>query len=402
MKKKEVEYTVVFDKLFKAEHPIIVCVGGARSSKSYSVAQLLIKRMLEENNKNFLILRKTRPSLKLSAYKLFMDLIKDYGIFKRDDLNMSDLIYRYKTNYIVFTSIDDPEKIKSTDWNYIWLEEANEFSYDDFTILKLRLSTKTDTMNQMILTKNPVDEMGWIHQRLEKEPEVTIIKSTHKDNPFLSKKYRKMLNDLKNIDQTFYKIYTLGQYAQLTNQIYTNWDIIPFPGTFEETIYGSDFGYNNPNALIEIGIKDNEYYLTERLYETHMTNQDLIGKLKEMIQPRNSTIIADSAEPARIEEIKKAGFDIHPADKSVKDGIDFVKSHKLHVNKDSTNLINELRGYKYKEDKNGNVLEDPVKFRDHLMDAMRYCMYLHGKTKPSIMQHPFSATPVTTRAYKRI
>ena len=402
MKKKEVEYTVVFDKLLKAEYPIIVCVGGARSSKSYSVAQLLIKRMLEENNKNFLILRKTRPSLKLSAYKLFMDLIKDYGIFKRDDLNMSDLIYRYKTNYIVFTSIDDPEKIKSTDWNYIWLEEANEFTYDDFTILKLRLSSKTDTMNQMILTKNPVDEMGWIHQRLEKESEVSIIESTYKDNPFLSKEYRKMLNDLKNIDQTFYTIYTLGQYAQLTNQIYTNWDITPFPGTFEETIYGSDFGYNNPNALIEIGIKDNEYYLTERLYETHMTNQDLIGKLKEIIQPRNSTIIADSAEPARIEEIKKAGFDIHPADKSVKDGIDFVKSHKLHVNKDSTNLINELRGYKYKEDKDGNVLEDPVKFRDHLMDAMRYCMYLHGKTKPAIMERPFSAIPVTTAAYKRI
>ena len=402
MKKKEVEYTVVFDKLLKAEYPIIVCVGGARSSKSYSVAQLLIKRMLEENNKNFLILRKTRPSLKLSAYKLFMDMIKDYGIFKRDDLNMSDLIYRYKTNYIVFTSIDDPEKIKSTDWNYIWLEEANEFTYDDFTILKLRLSSKTDTMNQMILTKNPVDEMGWIHQRLEKESEVSIIESTYKDNPFLSKEYRKMLNDLKNIDQTFYTIYTLGQYAQLTNQIYTNWDITPFPGTFEETIYGSDFGYNNPNALIEIGIKDNEYYLTERLYETHMTNQDLIGKLKEIIQPRNSTIIADSAEPARIEEIKKAGFDIHPADKSVKDGIDFVKSHKLHVNKDSTNLINELRGYKYKEDKDGNVLEDPVKFRDHLMDAMRYCMYLHGKTKPAIMERPFSAIPVTTAAYKRI
>ena len=402
MKKKEVEYTVVFDKLLKAEYPIIVCVGGARSSKSYSVAQLLIKRMLEENNKNFLILRKTRPSLKLSAYKLFMDLIKDYGIFKRDDLNMSDLIYRYKTNYIVFTSIDDPEKIKSTDWNYIWLEEANEFTYDDFTILKLRLSSKTDTMNQMILTKNPVDEMGWIHQRLEKESEVSIIESTYKDNPFLSKEYRKMLNDLKNIDQTFYTIYTLGQYAQLTNQIYTNWDITPFPETFEETIYGSDFGYNNPNALIEIGIKDNEYYLTERLYETHMTNQDLIGKLKEIIQPRNSTIIADSAEPARIEEIKKAGFDIHPADKSVKDGIDFVKSHKLHVNKDSTNLINELRGYKYKEDKDGNVLEDPVKFRDHLMDAMRYCMYLHGKTKPAIMERPFSAIPVTTAAYKRI
>ena len=397
MKKKEVEYTVVFDKLLKAEHPIIVCVGGARSSKSYSVAQLLIKRMLEEKNKNFLILRKTRPSLKLSAYKLFMDLIKDYGIFKRDDLNMSDLIYHYKTNYIVFTSIDDPEKIKSTDWNYIWLEEANEFTYDDFTILKLRLSTKTDTMNQIILTKNPVDEMGWIHQRLEKEPEVTIIESTHKDNPFLSKEYRKMLNDLKNIDQTFYKIYTLGQYAQLTNQIYTNWDIISFLGAFEETIYAVDFGFNNPTALLEINIKDGEYYERELLYETHLTNQDLIGKLKTLIRP-DYTIYADSAEPARIEEISRAGFDIRPANKSVKDGIDFVKSQRIHINKNSSNLIAEKRGYKYKEDRNGNVLEDPVKFRDHLMDCERYAIYTardrSGDSVPAnMMSHPSEPVP---------
>ena len=374
--KKEVEYTTVFEKLIDAKHPIVVCVGGARSSKSYSVAQLLIKRMLEEKNKNFLILRKTRPSLKLSAYKLFIDLLKDYGIFKRTDLNMSDLIYRYESNYIVFTSIDDPEKIKSTEWHYIWLEEANEFTYEDFTVLKLRLSGKTDTMNQIILTKNPVDEMGWIHQRLEKEPNVVVIKSTHKDNPFLSAEYRSILYDLKDIDKTFYKIYTLGEYAQLTNLIYSNWNVTEqFPESCDETIYGIDVGYNNPNAVIEIGIKDMEYYLSERLYETHMTNQDLIEKMKEIIKPQNSMIIADSAEPARIDEIKRAGFDIHPADKSVKDGIDYVKSHKLHVDANSANLISELRSYKYREDRNGNVLEEPVKFRDHLMDAMRYAMY---------------------------
>jgi phage terminase large subunit len=376
-KKIEIEYTRVFDKLIKAHEPVIVCVGGARSSKSYSVAQLLIKRMIEERNRNFLVVRKTRPSLKLSAYKLFMDLLHEYGIYRRENHNMSELVYRHGTNYVVFTSIDDPEKIKSTEWNYIWLEEANEFTYDDYTVLKLRLSGKTDTMNQIILTKNPVDEMSWIHQRLEKEPNVAIIKSTHMDNPFLSEEYRKMLRDLKDIDQTFYKIYTLGEYAQLTNLIYSsNWDIVEqFPESFDETIYGIDFGYNNPNAVVEVGIKDSEYYLAERLYQTHMTNQDLIRKLKELAINQNVLIYTDSAEPARIDEMRRAGFNVHPADKSVKDGIDLIKSKKLHVDRNSANLISELRGYKYREDKDGNVLEDPVKFRDHLMDAMRYAMY---------------------------
>lgn len=376
----KVPYTKVFDKLIQAKQPIIVCVGGARSSKSYSIAQLFIKRMIEEKNKNFLILRKTRPSLKLSTYKLFMDLLQEYEIFDRKNLNMSDLVYKHNTNYIVFTSIDDPEKIKSTEWNYIWLEEANEFTYDDFIVLKLRLSGKTDTMNQMILSKNPVDEGGWIHQRLEKEPDVALIKSTHKDNPFISDEYRKILYDLKDTDLTFYKIYTLGEYAQLSNLIYSNWDIIEeFPETFSEVIYGLDFGFNNPNALLEIGLKDDEYYLRERLYQTHMTNQDLISQLKEIISSQSDTLYADSAEPARIEEIGKAGFNILPANKSVKDGVDFVKSHKLHIHKESVNLISELRTYKYKEDRNGIVLEDPVKFRDHLMDACRYGLYTHFK-----------------------
>jgi phage terminase large subunit len=385
MKTISIPYTRVFDKLIQTPQPIIVCVGGARSSKSYSIAQLFIKRLLEEENKNFLILRKTRPSLKLSTYKLFMDLLHKYEIFNRKNLNMSDLIYRHNTNYVVFTSIDDPEKIKSTEWNYIWLEEANEFTYDDFIVLKLRLSGKTDTMNQMILSKNPVDELGWIHQRLEKEPDVAVITSTHKDNPFISDEYRKILYDLKDTDLTFYKIYTLGEYAQLSNLIYTNWDIIEqVPDSFDEVIYAIDFGFNNPNALLKLGIKDSEYYLSEQLYQTHMTNQDLIEEFKDLIKPKSDVIYADSAEPARIEEISKAGFDVHAANKSVKDGIDYVKSQKLHIDKNSVNLISEIRTYKYKEDRNGNVLEDPVKFRDHLMDGMRYALYTYYLSIASI------------------
>ena len=389
MKTINIPFTKVFDKLISTKQPIIVCVGGARSSKSYSVAQLFIKRMVEEKNKNFLILRKTRPSLKLSAYKLFMDLLQKYEIFDRKNLNMSDLIYKHGTNYVVFTSIDDPEKIKSTEWNYIWLEEANEFTYDDFIVLKLRMSGKTDTMNQMILSKNPVDESGWIHQRLEKEPDVAVIRSTHKDNPFISDEYRKILYDLKETDLTSYKIYTLGEYAPLTNLIYPNWDIIEaFPDTYDEIIYGLDFGFVNQNALLEVGIKDTEYYLTERLYQTHMTNQDLIESLKTLIQPQSMAIYADSAEPARIEEIARAGFDIHAANKNVLDGIDHLKSHKLHIDKNSINLINEIRAYKYKEDRNGIVKEEPVKFRDHLLDSARYCTYTHFKQQKTKQQAP--------------
>ena len=375
--------------------------GGAGSGKSFSIAQLFIRRLYEEDNIRMLVLRKTLPALRITAYQLIRDLLREYDL--PFTLNKSEMLIRNGTNEILFKSLDDPEKIKSYEGNYLWIEEATEISYEDFTQLNLRLRRKnTEHINQMYLTFNPISRFHWINMQLieSAREDIAIHHSTYKDNPFLSKEYTAELEGLT--DENFYKIYTLGEFGELKNIIYSNYVVEDFSLVeFKEKIYGIDFGYNNPNAVIEAGIKDNEYYLSEQLYETHMTNQDLIGKLKEIIKPRNSTIIADSAEPARIDEIKRAGFDIHPANKSVKDGIDHIKSQKLHVNKNSANLISELRGYKYKEDKNGNVLEEPVKFRDHLTDAMRYAIY-RSKTKPAIMQHPFSAIPVTSMAYKRI
>lgn len=383
---------------------INVIYGGAGSGKSYSVAQLFIRRLYEENDIRMLVLRKTLPALRITAYQLIKDLLREYELPYA--LNKSEMLIRNGTNEMLFKSLDDPEKIKSYEANYVWIEEATEVSYEDFTQLNLRLRRKnTEHINQMYLTFNPISQFHWLNMQLiESDSEdIAIHHSTYKDNPFLSKEYVAELEGLT--DENFYKIYTLGKFGELKNIIFSNYTIEDFNVSnieFKEKVYGVDFGFNNPNAIIEVGIRDKEYYLSELLYETHMTNQDLIGKLKEIIKPRNATIIADSAEPARIVEIKRAGFDIHPADKSVKDGVDFVKSQKLHVNKNSTNLINELRGYKYKEDKDRNVLEDPVKFRDHLMDAMRYCMYSLRIEKPAVVRHPYRSTKVSTTNFKRI
>ena len=292
------------------------------------------------------------------------------------------MLLSFGTNEMLFKSLDDPEKIKSYEGNYLWIEEATEITHEDFLQLNLRLRRKTEDINQMYLTFNPISKLHWIYQELiEKErDDVAILHSTYKDNPFLSEDYIKELENLKDQDETYYQVYALGEWGVLQNIIYTNYDLIDtWPGSFDEVIYGLDFGYNNPSALVEVGLKDKEPYLRELLYETHLTNEDLIEKLKELIPDRNSYIYADPAEPARIEEIARAGFNIHLADKSVKDGIDFVRRQKLHILKSSVNLIKEISGYKYKEDKDGNVLEEPVKFRDHLMDAMRYAIYTHLK-----------------------
>ncbi len=150
-----------------------------------------------------------------------------------------------------------------------------------------------------------------------------------------------------------------------------------FPKEFDDVCFGLDFGFNNPSALVMVGIYDDELYVKELLYESGLTNTALIKKLGSVIPERyrGSVIYADSAEPARIEEINEAGYTCEPADKSVKDGIDYLRSKKKHISRRSVNLIDEMGLYKHKQDRSGEYLDEPVKFKDHAVDALRYGAY---------------------------
>lgn len=390
---RRVEVTNVFERNFNSRAKYIVNRGGARSTKSWSIAQLLILRFWNVPNRKILVTRKTGPALHLTALKLIIKLLQDYGYygFCKHDKTYNTITNPFNGAEFQFLSIDDPEKIKSMDYNDIWMEEATEFTWDDFIVCQTRLSAKTttDQPNQLILSFNPTDQYGWIEQKLVGGQsfvgKVDVIHSTYKDNPFLDDEYIQILEDLKSQDVNAYQVFALGEYGILTEVIYSPYTVLnSFPETFDEVIYGLDFGFNNPTALIKIGIKDKlEYYLDQKLYQTHLTNQQLIQKLQEIIPAgrRSDPIYADCAEPARIEEIKKAGFNIHPSDKEVKVGIDFSKRFKYFTLASNVDLNKERSNYKWRTDKNGNVLEEPVKFLDHLMDAKRYSVYTHNKNR---------------------
>jgi len=304
-----------------------------------------------------------------------LDLLNEYGL--PYELNKSEMLIRYNTNEMLFKSLDDPEKIKSYEANYVWVEEATEITYEDYTQLNLRLRRKNIAhINQMFLTFNPISQFHWLNTGLiqQQNEDIAIHHSTYKDNPFLPKEYITELEGLT--DDNFYKIYTLGEFGELKNIIYSNYSVVDIPIEFKTVIYGLDFGFNNPSALIKVGITNEGYYMRELLYETHLTNPELITRLKQLVDKRY-TIYADNAEPAHIKEITQAGFHVEPANKSVKDGIDYLKSQKLYIDENSTNIIDEVRGYKYKETREGHVLDEPVKFRDHLVDASRYAIYTY-------------------------
>lgn len=342
------------------------------------------------------------PALRMTAYKVAVDLLKEYGLYDTLKHNKSErTLYNPRTNNLwIFTSVDDPEKIKSSEFNYEHMEETNEFSYEDFIILDLRLSGPTNgsEKNQLFMSYNTTDEHNWINKKVKSRKDVEVIHSTYKDNPFLADTYRKKLENLKDQDESYYRIYTLGLYAELKGFIHKHKivEVDEFPEQ-QEIIFGLDFGFINPTALIQVDIHLEEMalYFTELLYETELTNAQLIEKLEELLPEkyRKKEMYADSAEPARIEEIYRNGFNVFSSNKSVKDGIDFLNRFKLYTCKDNVNFNDEMRGYKRKVDKKDVILEEPLRFNDHFPCAARYAVYTHlrerliGKGEPGWVYH---------------
>lgn len=374
----------------------LLLYGGAGSAKSWSVAQyLLFEKFYKLQRIGILVVRKTLPALKSSAYELMLAQLRRYDL--PHELNKSDLRITFGTNFILFRGLDDVEKVKSIEGiNYVWVEEATEITQFDFLQLSLRARADNPNpgcINQIFLSFNPVDETSFLKPLTEvPKKNMKVCHSTFRDNPFLAPEEKAVIEDLINHDITYDAIYNKGLWASPGNVVYTNWRVIvDWPKRFDYISYGLDFGYNAPTALIQIGVRDGVLYERELLYKTKLTNSDLITKLHELIPPplRGCVIVADSAEPDRIEEIYKAGFNIHPAVKgknSVKDGIDKVKRFRTLIHNESTNLIAEKRAYKWKQDKNGNILDEVVPFKDHLMDAERYCISLLNFDRPEIIE----------------
>ena len=363
-----IDTTNVFHKAFKSSTRITCLQGGTRSSKTYSLCQLFIVKALRETGKVFTICRKTLPALKGTAYRDVLELLKELGLYSEEYHNKSELSYSLNGNLIEFISVDQPQKIRGRKRNYLWLNEANEFTYEDYQQLILR------TTDKVYLDYNPSDPYSWIYEKVITRDDCTFFKSTYKANPFLDKDTIAEIERLKDLDPDYWQVYGLGEIGSVQTMIFRNFNLVDeVQGRLVG--YGLDFGFtNSPSALVAVYISDDNLYIKEMLYEKRLTNTDLANKLKEFKIDRQSEIVADSAEPKSIEEVYRSGFNIKPAKKGagIHLGIDIMRRYKLHITKDSLNAIKEFRSYKWATDKNGDVLNVPVKVNDHLIDATRY------------------------------
>lgn len=364
----ELKSTIVFernyDALYNNEARFIINEGGSRSSKTYSLCQLIMVYCLQNPQKVVSIIRKTFPALRATAMRDFLEVLKEAGIYDKSSHNMSEHIYTFPNGSIVeFFSVDDEQKIRGRKRHVAWCNEANELFLDDFTQLNMR------TEQKLIFDYNPSDSTSWLYE-LPKDESV-LIKSTYRDNPFLPDSIKRQIEDLKRTDEALYQIYALGEHAISKANIYSNWTFLPHrPARFTQYVYGLDFGYNHPTALMRVYWHEKDIFIEPVIYESYLTTSNLIDRMASLDVEKETEIIADYARPEIIAEMNNAGYNVLNANKVVKKGIDNIKTFGVFAMADK-NLEKEYANYKWKK-VGDTITDEPVKLFDDAMDAVRY------------------------------
>jgi phage terminase large subunit len=304
------------------------------------------------------------PHLKKGAMKDFISILEDWGIYNEQSHNKTDQRYEFPNHSSVeFFGADEPGKARGPGRDILFCNEANLLNEPVYRQLVLR------TRKLTFLDFNPADEFNFVYEEIER-PGSKFIHSTYLNNlSNLSKAQIEEIESLKEADPNLWKVYGLGLRGTSSETIYTHWKLAPHRPGRGEVIFGQDFGYNVASALVCVEIFDNKIYAEQLLYETKLTTNDLIERYKQLEIPKHQIIYCDAAEPKTIEELQRAGYNAQPADKDVTEGIRKVKGMPLFITKDSTDMLKEVKNYKWKLDKNDKVTDEPVKFNDHCFSA---------------------------------
>lgn len=355
---------------FNSGKRYIVNKGSTRSSKTYSILQLLLT--LAENSSLPLIISvvsESMPHLKKGCIRDFKDILQHKGLWISSSWNATDKIYKINHSMIEFFSADNPGKVHGPSRDILYVNECINIDYETYRQLAIR-TTKT-----ILLDCNPCYEF-WLDEKVLIQPDSLLIHSTYKDNEFLSRAQVNEIESNKN-DKDWWQVYGEGLTGLRQGVIIRNWDIVTdMPDFYKKRWIGIDFGFtNDPTAIVDIRLTDGELWIDELLYAKGYDNMMIADHLKELQIPSLIDVVADSAEPKSIREISTRGWRVEPALKgkdSIVTGISILNRYKKHITKSSINIINEYRNYHWKKDDFGNPTNVPVDRYNHSIDAQRY------------------------------
>jgi len=374
-----------FNRLLSANYncnkKVIVNQGGTWSQKTYTVLQVLILHAIQKKYV-ITVAGQDLPNLKKGAIRDIDNICNDVknvwvlqhlrGKTWEKAYNKSDRVLHFANGSIIeFQSYDNEQDAKSGKRDYLFINEANGLPYEIYWQLFIRAS------KQVYLDYNPSAKF-WAHDKVLIRPDAQLIISDHRNNKYISKE---MHDEIEAIDDPeMFNIYARGKTGKVKGLVFSRWGMCQtFPENCKRWVYGMDFGYSNSfTALIKIGLFEGDLYLQEVIYERGLQNEDILRKLGEINYNFSDLIVCDSNEPKTKDWLAYRGVNIWPtrkgsdANPNVNYGISLMKSHKIWITEDSTNLKKEFERYAYKKGLDGEPINEPIKLFDHGIDASRY------------------------------
>lgn len=380
----------IYEHLFDYDTFTEVHYGGASSGKSHGVFQKIVLKALKKWDKprKILILRKVGSTVRDSVFADVQAALSYFGVFNLCKVNMSAFRIGLPNGAeFIFKGMDNPEKIKSIKGiSDVVMEEASEFTLDDYTQLTLRLRDKAHKQKQIYLMFNPVSKANWVYNAFfVKNPKNTVVyQTTYKDNRFLDDLTKENIEELANRNEAYYKIYALGEFATLDKLVFPKYEkrllnkdeLKQLPSFF-----GLDFGFtNDPTAFMHVKIdrENKRLYILEEYVKKGLLNNQIAEAITSLGYSKE-VIMADSAEQKSIAELQTLGLRrAIPVDKgkgSVLQGIQFLQQFDIIVDERCVKTIEELENYTWQKDKHTNeYINKPCDSYNHCIDAIRYAL----------------------------
>lgn len=359
--------------------------GSSRSGKTIASIDFIILLASKSKDKFILnIVRDTYNSFKTTLYLDFDKRLKDFGLVSPFSTSQEVASFKLFGNQINFIGADKPSKFEGAGADYWYFNELIDIEKLMFNLAEQRC--RVFWWGDF----NPKYSQHWVYDSILQRQDVAYLHSTFKDNPFISEIERKKILSYEpteyNIsqgtdDDYMWRVYGLGERTSRDGLVFKKWTKFSVPPeSYDLKIYGMDFGYSNdPTSVVECLINGNDLYITELLYETGLLNTDIADRLRYL--DVNNYIVADSADPKSIDDLRSMGLSVISAIKgadSIRYGIAKINSYNLFIHENSSNLINELYNYSYTTDKKtGNSLNIPIDKFNHAIDAIRYAVTLY-------------------------
>lgn len=369
--------TVIYKSCWESTHDIVVQQGGTWSGKTYGIMQCLFSLAIS-NNYIITVVGQDIPNLKRGALRDAQLIIDSSPVLKSliQSYNASDRIFKFYSGSIIeFVSYANEQDARNGKRDILFINEANGLPWN----IAEQLINRTRVRS--FIDYNPSAPF-WCHDKLITPKRfgnkaVQFVRSWHVHNTFLTPDQHEHIEKRTVEDPEWGRVYGRGNTGKIEGLILRNWDVVELiPEASRRIAVGMDFGYtNDPTTIVDVRMMDNELYIDLMCYEPDLTNPKIAEKLKGFSIFRD--VVADSAEPKSIQEIRNEGVWVDPANKgkdSVLNSIDILKRYKMHITSRSQPLIQELNSWKWKEDRlTGKKLPEPAdRQKDHAIDAIRY------------------------------